>query len=99
MQGLLYGNNRGAEIQGAGLTTLVGANSDYIFGNDNYSSGYMVDQSIITMHSPDIEFDDNTQQAIDGNNLKFRIVGLINFTANSGDIDIETSTPPINSGA
>ena len=99
LQGLLYGNNRGAEIQGAGLTTLVGANSDYIFGNDNYSSGYMVDQSIITMHSPDIEFDDNTQQAIDGNNLKFRIVGLINFTANSGDIDIETSTPPINSGA
>ena len=42
------------------MTTLGGANSDYATGNDNYSSGYMVDQSIITMHSPDIEFDDNT---------------------------------------
>lgn len=99
LQGLLYGRDRGAEIQGAGMTTLRGANSDYATGNDNYSSGYMVDQSIITMHSPDIEFDDNTQQALDGNQLKFRIVGLINFTANSGDIDIETSSPTINSGA
>lgn len=99
LQGLLYGTNRGAEIQGMGYTYLEGANSDFVTNNDAYSSGYMVDQSIITMHSPDIEFDDNTQQAIDGSQLKFRIVGLINFTANSGDIDIETSSPPINSGA
>lgn len=99
LQGLLYGDDRGAEIQGMQHTSIDGANSDYITGNDKYQSGYMVDQSIITMHSPDIEFDEDIQQAIDGNQLKFRIVGLINFTSNSGDIDIQTSSPPINSGA
>lgn len=99
LQGLLYGTDRGAEIQGMKYTYLEGANSDYVTNSDKYSSGYMVDQSIITMHSPDIEFDEDIQQALNGNQLKFRIVGLINFTANSGDIDIETSSPPINSGA
>lgn len=99
LQGLFYGNNRGAEIQGAFPVTLAGINSEYRLGNDNSNSGYMVDQSILTMHSPDIEFDDSTQQALDGTDLKFRIVGLINFTANSGDINIQTSTPPANSAA
>lgn len=49
---------------------------------------YYVDQSILTMHSPDIEF---------GNldifeNVKLRLVGFINFTSNYGDIDIQTSS-------
>lgn len=99
LNGLFNGINRGAEIQGMPYTYLAGANFDALNNKDTYSSGYMVDQSIITMHSPEIEFDENTQQAIDGNQLKLRIVGLINFTANSGDIDIETSSPTINSGA
>lgn len=99
LQGLLSGSNRGAEIQGSIQTSLEDANRDYLSNDDNYSSSYMVDQSIITMHSPDIEFDDSTQWALEGNQLKFRIVGLINFTASAGDISIETSSPPINPGA
>lgn len=67
LQGLLCEDDRGAEIQGMPYTTIDGANSDYITDNDVYSSGYMVDQSIVTMHSPDIEFDEDIQQAINGN--------------------------------
>ena len=99
LHGLMGLNNRGAEIQGSVPLILQSVNLDYYSGNDEYQSGYMVDQSVITMHSPDIEFDDSVQQAIDGNKLKLRITGLINFTANSGDIDIQTSSPAVNSGA
>lgn len=59
-----------------------------------FSPFYMVDQSIVTMHSPDIEWDSNIQNLSD-KNYKLRIVGIINFTASIGDIDIQTSTPTI----
>lgn len=52
---------------------------------------YKVDQSILTFHSPDVEFGQDT--LINSNeNVRMRIVGLINFTSNYGDIDIQTSS-------
>lgn len=99
LHGLFTGTDRGAEIQGMPSVSLSSANSSYVKTEERVSSGYMVDQSIITMHSPDIEFDDATQQALDGADLKLRIVGLINFSSNVGDIDIQTSTPTVNTGA
>lgn len=51
---------------------------------------YYVDQSILTMHSPDIEFGNLD---IFENNVKLRLVGFINFTSNYGDINIQTSSP------
>lgn len=42
----------------------------------------------MTLHSPDIEFDEASYHAINNRELKLRIVGLINFTSNVGDIDI-----------
>lgn len=56
---------------------------------------FKVDQNIVTLHSPDIEFDDSIQ-TLDSQSFKMRIVGLVNFDANIGDIDIQTSSPTIN---
>lgn len=67
---------------GAALNTWVNNNSEYFF----------VDQSILTLHSPDIEFDDSVQN-LDASGLKMRIVGIVPFTGNDSDIDIQTSTP------
>ena len=56
---------------------------------------FYVDQSILTFHSPDIEFDTDVRN-LDGSNLKLRIVGFVPLTSFVGDIDIQTSTPPLN---
>nr|DAI06245.1 MAG TPA: stabilization protein [Crassvirales sp.] len=56
------------------------------------SENYYIDQSIVTLHSPDIEFDNDVKN-IDTSNLKLRIVGIVPVTAFTSDIDIQTSTP------
>ena len=66
--------------------------AEYVSDN---SENFYVDKSIITLHSPDIEFDDNVKN-IDTSNLKLRIVGMVPLTSFVGDIDIQTSTPPNN---
>ena len=59
------------------------------------SENFYIDQSIITLHSPDIEFDNNVR-SIDTSGLKLRIIGYVPLTAFAADIDIQTSTPPNN---
>lgn len=54
---------------------------------------YKIDQSILNLYSPDIEFDSLDVDGVD--NIKMRIVGIINFTSNYGDIDIQTKTGPL----
>jgi hypothetical protein len=61
----------------------------------NWQELYYVDQSIVTMHSPDIEFDDSIK-TLDSSNLKLRIVGIVPLTSFASDIDITTSTPVLN---
>lgn len=56
------------------------------------SENFYIDQSILTFHSPDIEFDDKVR-SIDTSELKLRIVGMVPLTSFVGDIDIQTSTP------
>lgn len=58
----------------------------------DYSENYYIDQNIVTLHSPDIEFD-NDVKVIDTSSLKLRIVGIVPITAFASDIDIQTSTP------
>lgn len=67
---------------GSALNTSIASNSEYFY----------VDQSILTLHSPDIEFDDSIKN-LDASNLKLRIVGIVPITGNASDIDIQTSTP------
>ena len=66
------------EIQGA--TSSGGSNTD--FG---------IDQSIVTLNSPDIEFDTEVQ-TYGNEGLKLRIIGAIPITANASSHSIKTST-------
>lgn len=68
--------------------------------DSTYNSAYYVDQSVLTFHSPDIEFDDALRTSLsEDNSLKVRIVGKIPFTSNYGEIDIETSSTYISPDA
>ena len=80
--GLEWSNWSNAEIQG----TWEGSNPRdcYVTGDDKageqfsrrYPSSFYVDSSIITFHSPDIEFDDNFSRW-DNSDLKLRIIGEV----------------------
>ena len=63
--------------------------SNWVSGN---AENYYIDQSILTLHSPDIEFDSSVR-SIDTSGLKLRIVGMVPLSAFTSDIDIQTSTP------
>lgn len=66
--------------------------SDLNSWSTNHAEYFFIDQSILTLHSPDIEFDDGVQN-LDSSGLKMRIVGIVPMTGNASDIDIQTSTP------
>ena len=53
---------------------------------------YMIDRSIVTLHSPEVEFDDNIQDSY--SNFKLRLIGKAKIQGAASDIDIQTSTPP-----
>ena len=64
---------------------------------EEFADRYFIDQSIITLHSPDLEWNPGIQ-SLSNKKYKFRIVGLINFTSSIGDIDIQTSIFPERAG-
>ena len=55
--------------------------------SDEFSDSFFIDQSIITLHSPEIELG----KVVDVSNYKARIVGAVPFDSNAGDIHIEIS--------
>ena len=82
--------NKGAVIEFRHRKPLItGANRGSEIQNN---TEYLVDQSVLNFYSPDIN-DDFVSNNLD-RNIQMRIVGLINFTSNYGDIDIQTKTPP-----
>ena len=91
-------SNRNAEIQciwNPPFGPYVDDNatdSDVASWVSNNAENYYIDQSILTFHSPDIEFN-NEVRSIDTSGLKLRIVGMVPLTAFASDIDIQTSTP------
>lgn len=94
LQPLFSGSSRGAEIQNMQAHTFSEVNTDAKSDTATNVNTFFVDQSILTMHSPDIEFDDSVKQALDNKEFELSIVGLTQFTSNAGDISITTSTPP-----
>lgn len=92
LEPLKVNSDRGAEIQNMVSTTFVAANSSAKNDKATSNNAFFVDQSIVTMHSPDIEFDNSTKQALEGGDFELDIVGLVNFKANAGDITIQTSS-------
>lgn len=91
-------DNRNAEIQciwnppSGPYVDDTATDSDVASWVSNNAENYYIDQSILTFHSPDIEFD-NEVRSIDTSGLKLRIVGMVPLTAFASDIDIQTSTP------
>lgn len=63
---------------------------------NSFNNQYFVDRSIVTMHSPDIEFNDLIKNYIEINNdLDVYIVGSTTFIDNYGDIRITTGSATI----
>lgn len=91
-------DNKNAEIQciwnppSGPYVNDTATDSDVASWVSNNAENYYIDQSILTFHSPDIEFD-NEVRSIDTSGLKLRIVGMVPLTAFASDIDIQTSTP------
>ena len=91
-------DNRNAEIQciwnppSGPYVKDTATDSDVASWVSDNAENYYIDQSILTFHSPDIEFD-NGVRSIDTSGLKLRIVGMVPLTAFASDIDIQTSTP------
>lgn len=87
---------RGAEIQCLANVPsnpyVSQSGSDLNSWSANHAEYFFIDQSILTLHSPDIEFDEGVQN-LDSSGLKMRIVGIVPMTGNASDIDIQTSTP------
>lgn len=87
-----------AELQCIGynrnpIVPKTNSNSDNSNFINKFNSWYAVDQSIVTMHSPDIEFDDIIKSnKIDLTKYKMRIIGLVPLTSSQGDIQIITDT-------
>lgn len=98
---LTTGTNRGAEVQnmftenfGDSFVPSLAKSKNSGGAIDNaYRAMYYVDQSILTFHSPDIEFNDQISLTIDNNsNLNIRLVGVVPFNSNYGDINIQESS-------
>lgn len=92
---LPYCDEYNAEIQCNYLNDKITDCNKNGISSDAYVSKYkdlfFVDKSIVTFHSPDIEFN-NEVKNLNIENLKFRIIGKVNFTANISDVDITTAT-------
>lgn len=58
----------------------------------NTSDNFYVDQSILTLHSPDLEFNSSLQN-LNNQGLELRIVGFVPFTSFYSNLDITNSAP------
>lgn len=62
-------------------------------GAETFYGAFVVDQSIVTMHSPDIEFGDIINLLSSEVDLELFKVGEVVFSSNKGEIDVQTETP------
>lgn len=81
----------------AGADPKVFYEGDIIDWVNKHKEFFFVDQSILTMHSPEIEFGEYSN--INNNQYKLRIIGTVPLTSFVSDIDIQTETPPANPDA
>lgn len=65
-----------------------------IQGYYNSENRFKADKNIVTLHSPDIEFDEYLKVA-DYADVKYKQAGFVRFTNTLSDIDIQTETPTI----
>ena len=65
-----------------------------IEGDFDYSNKFRIDSKFRTLHSPDIEFDDQLQ-LLDFTGTRYQKVGAVTFKSTLSDIDIQTESPTI----
>lgn len=83
-----------SEVQGEASYTLDHINNKV--GDESFTE-YLVDQSILTLNTPEVEFEEITR-SIESENCDIEIVGgIIDFSYLS-DIKVATSTPPTTIG-
>lgn len=91
---LYTGPNRGAEIQCTPDNSAITKVGD-ITSAITQSSYFFVDANLVTMHSPEIEFDPSIQNLVLDDSLELKVLGDVQLGASIGDIDIQTSSPAI----
>lgn len=79
-----------SEVQGESSFNIPRINNEV--GN-NSCTEYLVDQSILTMNAPEIEFEEITK-SIESENCDVEIIGGITNLSYLSDIRLTTSTPP-----
>lgn len=89
--GGIFNQRSNIEIQGSLCRYASMYGSRINNSNMETNSQFVVDQSIITMHSPDIEFDTEVQN-YSTDSLKMRIVGVVPITANASAHRITTAS-------
>lgn len=72
--------------------------STEVMGDYDDDNAFRIDPFLITINSPDVEFDDAIVHT-DLNGYNFCTVGYSTFNKTFGDIEIQTSTPAIGSDA
>lgn len=82
---------RRCEIQNAEYVEFKDANT-LAKNGDALPNTFYVDTSILTFHSPEIEFDTETSTALDNNQYDLQIVGLTPIVRDLADISITTSS-------
>lgn len=65
---------------------------DQNFDIEKYTNFYYVDQNIVTLNSPDIQFDDNIKN-IDLSNYKLRVIGVAELDSFAGKYNIISENP------
>ena len=82
-----------------GLSDKIDAtyDSSEISADDRKQSLFYIDESVLTLNSPEIEYDP-TVQKIDLSTYKLNIIGAANITGYANKIDIDTETPPATAG-
>lgn len=91
---LYTGPNRGAEIQCTPDNSAITKVGD-ITSAITQASYFFVDANLVTMHSPEIEFDPSIQNLVLDDSLELKVLGDVQLGASIGDIDIQTSSPVI----
>jgi hypothetical protein len=71
---------------------ITGANRGSEIQNN---TEYRIDQSILTFHSPEVEFDEGLHYG----DTKLKIIGITLFDSNYGDIDIKTKSSTLSPNA
>lgn len=84
----LLSASMGSEIQGTG-----NGNKDISVFKTADNPLFFVDENIVTMHSPDIEFDDSMHYIDEYSDYSLHILGFVQMQAVAGDISVATSTP------